>query len=105
MDKGRQYNRHWGWLNRWSINEYGDTIQGQRTALNTRKNYYHKPQFSLRDFWVVNDKLHISNIAYASIGKGGGTRLDGQTSNYDNEGQLNLQPIYDENMAYDRPSI
>ena len=99
MDKGRQYNKHWGWLNRWSINEYGDTIQGQRTALNTRKNYYHKPQFSLRDFWVVNDKLHISNIAYASIGKGGGTRLDGQTSNYDNEGQLNLQPIYDENMG------
>ena len=98
MDKGRQYNRHWGWLNRWSVNEIGDTIQGNRIALNTRKNYYHKPQFSLRDFWAVNDKLHISNIAYASIGKGGGTRLDGQTSNYDNEGQLNLQPIYDENI-------
>jgi len=99
MDKGRQYNRHWGWLNRWSLNENGDTIKGERIALNTRKNYYHKPQFSLRDFWAVNDKLHISNIAYASIGNGGGTRLDGQTSNYDEEGQLNLQPIYDENIA------
>lgn len=99
LDKGIRYNKHWGWLNRWTINENGDTIQGENLALNTSKNYYHKPQFSLRDFWAVNEKLHISNIAYASIGKGGGTRLDGQTSNYDENGQLNLQPIYDENMG------
>ena len=32
MDKGRQYNRHWGWLNRWSINENGDTIQGSKNS-------------------------------------------------------------------------
>ena len=97
MDKGRRYNKHWGYLNRWSLNSNGDTIHCKREPLNTRKNYYHKPQFSLRDFWSVNDKLHISNIIYASIGHGGGTRLDGQSSSFDEDGQLNLQPIYDQN--------
>ena len=97
MDKGRRYNKHWGYINRWSLNSNGDTIHCEREPLNTRKNYYHKPQFSLRDFWSVNDKLHISNIIYASIGHGGGTRLDGQSSSFDEDGQLNLQPIYDQN--------
>ena len=32
MDKGRQYNRHWGWLNRWILNENGDTIQGSKNS-------------------------------------------------------------------------
>jgi hypothetical protein len=29
----------------------------------------------LKDFWKVNDKLSISNLAYVSIGRGGGTRI------------------------------
>ena len=100
LNKGLRYNKHWGWLNRWTINENGDTIHVEKEALNTAKNYYHKPQFSLRDFWAVNDKFHVSNIVYASIGTGGGTRLDGQTSSYDTDGQLNLQPLYDENTSF-----
>jgi hypothetical protein len=38
-------------------------------------NYYNTPQFTLKDFWKVSKKLSISNLAYASIGRGGGTAL------------------------------
>ena len=41
-----------------------------------RQNKYHKPLFSLRHSWRVSDKLYISNMAYASYGCGGGTRLE-----------------------------
>ena len=67
VNKGIAYNKHWGYLNRWTINASGDTIHAKET-LNTKQNYYHKPQFSLRDFWTVNDKFYVSNIFYASIG-------------------------------------
>ena len=95
-NKGIQYNKHWGNIDRWTISSSGDTVHFRET-LNTKQNYYHKPQFSLRDFWTVNDKLQISNIAYASIGQGGGTGLSGNTNNYDDQGQYNLQEAYDQN--------
>ena len=66
-------------------------------TINSKKNYFHKPQFSLRDFWAVNDKLYISNIAYASIGNGGGTNLSGNNNNLDINGQDNFQEAYDFN--------
>ena len=37
-------------------------------------NFYHKPQITLKDFWKVNEKLSWSNIAYLSVGTGGGVR-------------------------------
>ncbi len=95
-DKGIGYNKHWGNLNRWELDSNGDTINNIET-LNTKKNYYHKPQFSLRDFWAVSDKFYISNIAYASIGNGGGTSLSGNSDNYDEDGQYNFQEAYDFN--------
>lgn len=58
-DKGRRFNEHWGLLD-------GD-------LLNARTNYYHKPQFSLRHSWQANNRLYWSNVAYLSIGRGGGT--------------------------------
>jgi iron complex outermembrane receptor protein len=96
VNKGIQFNKHWGYLDRWSLQNNGDTIHN-REVLNTKQNYYHKPQFSLRDFWTVSDKFYISNILYASIGKGGGTSISG--SNYDPNGQYDLQTIYDGNLA------
>ncbi len=62
-DKGRKFNQHWG---------YRD---GQ--LVNSRKNYYHKPQFNLRHSWQASDELYWSNIAYLSLGNGGGTADDG----------------------------
>jgi hypothetical protein len=97
VNKGIAYNKHWGYLDRWTIDSNGDTIHAKET-LNTKQNYYHKPQFSLRDFWTVNDKFYVSNIFYASIGKGGGTGLSGNTNNYDTDGQYNLQEAYDGNV-------
>ncbi len=97
INKGISYNKHWGYLDRWTLAN-GDTLHAHET-LNPKKNYYHKPQFSLRDFWTVNDKLHFSNTAYLSIGNGGGTGLSGNTDNYDEYGQYNLQDAYDFNMS------
>ncbi|CAI8203180.1 MAG: Ferric enterobactin receptor [Cryomorphaceae bacterium] len=98
VNKGIAYNKHWGYLDRWTINSSGDTIHNNET-LNTKQNYYHKPQFSLRDFWTVNDKFYVSNILYASIGQGGGTGLSGSnTNNYDENGQYNLQEAYNTNV-------
>ncbi len=59
INKGRRFNEHWGMLN------------GE--LLNTRENFYHKPQFSLKHSWQANNRLFWSNVAYLSIGKGGGT--------------------------------
>ena len=95
LNKGIQYNKHWGYLDRWSLSSNGDTIHNRGT-LNTRQNYYHKPQFSLRDFWTVNDKFYVSNTLYASIGHGGGTR--GEEIGEIN-GQQDLQTAYDANVG------
>ncbi|MDA9898398.1 TonB-dependent receptor, partial [Flavobacteriales bacterium] len=101
-NKGINYNKHWGNLNRWELGSNGDTIANTET-LNSKKNYYHKPQFSLRDFWAVNEKLYISNILYASIGQGGGTNLSGNTNNLDANGQYNFQDAYDFNKTNINP--
>ena len=45
----------------------------------------------------MSDKLYISNIAYISIGQGGGTNLSGNTNNLDSLGQYNFQDAYDFN--------
>ena len=65
-DMGIRYNQHWGYV----TNE-----AGEREILNERRNFYNKPQITLKDFWSVNDKLSISNLAYLSIGRGGGTSI------------------------------
>ncbi|MCX8482874.1 MAG: TonB-dependent receptor plug domain-containing protein, partial [Crocinitomicaceae bacterium] len=76
-NRGIRYNEHWGYV---SNNSNLTTAKGndERTILNERLNYYNKPQITLKDFWQVNKKLSVSNLLYASIGRGGGTKL----SNY-----------------------
>ncbi len=80
IDRGRRFNEHWGYRD-------GEVF-------NTRKNYYHKPQFSLRHSWQANEKLFWSNIAYLSIGNGGGT-APGSSS----DGAQSLQRL--DNGLYD----
>lgn len=62
---GIRHNQHWGY--------YTDD-NGKQQIKNERKNYYHKPQITLKDFWKVNEKLSWSNMAYISIGRGGGVQ-------------------------------
>ena len=76
-DKGRRYNDAWGYRD-------GEIF-------NTRKNYYHKPQFSLRHSWQASDKLFWSNVAYLSIGNGGGTARDGVSIDRDENDQLDIE--------------
>lgn len=65
FDQGIRFNQHWGYR----------TENGKREILNERLNFYSKPQLTLKDFWKVNEKLSISNMAYFSIGRGGGTAI------------------------------
>ncbi len=40
-------------------------------------NFYHKPQASLNHYWNIDDNTLWTNVLYASIGRGGGRRVDG----------------------------
>jgi len=65
-DNGIRHNSQWGY--------YTDK-NGKQQVKNAALNFYNKPQITLKDFWIVNEKLSISNLAYMSIGRGGGTRI------------------------------
>jgi iron complex outermembrane receptor protein len=95
IDKGVKYNAHWGYLDRWSLNSSGDTIFNGREKVSGKLNYYHKPQFTIKDTWSVSDKLYISNLVYLSIGKGGGTGIEGEKITDD--GYIDFQQMYDNN--------
>lgn len=91
MDKGIRFNQHWGF----KTNE-----DGKKVILNERLNYYHKPQITLKDFWTVNKKISISNIAYMSIGRGGGTRLSNSSGIlYTKDGHINWDEIIKSNQV------
>ncbi|MEY3397899.1 MAG: hypothetical protein RL220_493 [Bacteroidota bacterium] len=102
---GIGYNPHVG-----PLTEY-DVVNNQRVGetfterFNERKNYYHKPQFSLKDVWNIDDFSFLSTTVYLSIGNGGGTRLDQfpQRSSYLPNGDLNVQAMYDVNSGLTPP--
>ena len=102
VNMGLRYNPNWGYLSKAYITP-SDTIYPQAEPFSTANNFYHKPMFSLRDFWSVNDKLYISNILYLSLGDGGGNSFS-TTPSYDPvTGQQNLQVQYNSNMNLVRP--
>lgn len=89
-DRGLQFNQHWGYI----------TEDGKQKVKNERLNYYHKPQITLKDFWTVNQKLSISNIAYMSIGRGGGTRLSNSSGIiYKEDGTIDWDAIVKTNQV------
>jgi len=99
FDYGLAYNRFWGYLNRFTVNENGDTIYDGEKRIATQKNYYHKPQFTLKHSWSISEKLYWSTTAYASLGFGGGV---GSSSSFplDSEsGQYNIQAAYNANYT------
>jgi iron complex outermembrane receptor protein len=92
-DKGFAYNPYWGYLDRYTIANGAKVSNGQE-VVNTRTNYYHKPQINFNDLWQVNDRLFISTVAYASYGNGGGS------SGFNAITGLNgVQAVYDANYA------
>ena len=83
---GLRYNQHAGIRN-------GEII-------NTRRNFYHKPQISLRHSWNPSDNFYLSNVAYVSIGTGGGVRTRGSLFGNDDRlenGLLDLDEVYRQN--------
>ena len=97
VNMGLRYNPNWGYLSRAYITDT-DTIYPNSEPLSTANNYYHKPMFSLRDFWNVNEKLYISNILYLSIGSGGGRSISPTPSVDTLTDQQNIQKAYNSNM-------
>ncbi len=102
IDQGIGFNRNWGYLRRTRDNP---DAEAKKFFMN--RNDYFKPMFYLKDFWSISDKLTVYNIAYASIGRGGGisgiTEQDGTgyTMNYDDAtGQADIQSRYDANTTY-----
>jgi iron complex outermembrane recepter protein len=88
---GIRFNQHWG---------YQTNSNGKKEILNERLNFYSKPQFTLKDFWTVNDKLSISNIAYVSIGRGGGTSIFNSSALLrDSSGLINWDLVIKENQV------
>ncbi len=82
-NEGLRFNQHWG------------TLNGEK--INTRRNYYHKPQFSLRHSYNGGSKFFLSNVAYLSIGNGGGTGTFG-SFDQDSTGQIDLNKAYESNI-------
>jgi iron complex outermembrane recepter protein len=105
---GIRYNSNWGHVNRWTERDAeGNPIYLTDTEnLSQSKNYYFKPQLSLRYFWRVNDRFYWSNILYASIGNGGGT-TNYRTNSAGSPGSstfpyLTSDGLIDYQSAYDR---
>ncbi len=90
-NRGFRHNEFWGNYTK---------ANGEVVTLYERENYYNKPQFTLKDFWQVNDKFYVSNIAYMSIGNGGGTGIKNNPG-LDSNGQLDAQFIYNSNTSGD----
>ncbi len=91
-NKGLRYNREWGYLTRTR-----NIDNPEQEILSTRTNFYHKPVFNLKHFWSMNDKMALSTIVYASIGKGGGTRERGNLI-FNEQGQVNWDTLYQTNI-------
>jgi len=90
VNMGRKYNQHYGY--------YTDE-KGKKKLKAERRNYYHKPQFTLRDFWKVNDKLSWTNTAYVSIGRGGGERMQNTGSlRYGNDNAIDWDQVIRNNQ-------
>ncbi len=87
---GRRYNQHYGYI---PVAGVGDSV-----VLNERSNYYHKPQITLRDFWKISNRMSWTNVLYASIGRGGGTRARNPSALiYNEERTIDWVQIIDNN--------
>jgi iron complex outermembrane recepter protein len=83
-DQGLKFNSHIGIL--------------KEEEVNTRQNFYHKPQFNLRHSWKVNQRLHLSNLVYLSIGRGGGVAPMSSMPRREEDGLINLDSVYNTNI-------
>lgn len=94
-NNGLKYNLHWGNIQRWKLAN-GDTILPETETLTEQLNFYHKPQITLKHFFAPHRNFSWSNIAYLSLGNGGGTSNFG-TVPTNASGQYDYQKSYNAN--------
>lgn len=84
-----KYNQHWG---------YNSNNGDMGNISSERQNFYHKPVANLNWDWTISDATNLSTVAYASIGRGGGTGPRGngriRTEDPDGDGPLGGQIDY-----------
>ncbi len=92
QEKGRDFNQNYAPV---STSYNGQQAVGDRTfdrheedILNSRENFYHKPQVNLNWYLDISDQLRLSTIAYYSGGTGGGTGTYGDVYAQDANGQV-----------------
>ncbi len=91
-NRGLRYNPFWGSLHR---NRFDKNAEEE--IFSSRVNSYFKPIFNLKHLWTPNQKFGLSNIVYASFGRGGGTAITSSPAGSD--GQLDMQKLYTENTT------
>ncbi|MGB9701548.1 MAG: TonB-dependent receptor [Candidatus Kapaibacteriota bacterium] len=64
--------------------------------INTRSNYFHKPQMNLNWFWKFSDVTSLTSVFYYSIGRGGGSAPSGIA--WDSLGRSDIQGAYNFNI-------
>lgn len=102
---GINYNPDLGYLTRYNfVNGQRTNVQAQE-QFNGRLNFFHKPQFSFKDVYTIDEKTFISTVAYASFGRGGGTRWNSNitANDYLPDGTVNMQAFYDANVGAKPP--
>ena len=68
-------------------------------VVNEKVNFFHKPQFNLTHSYNPSEKISWTNVAYMSIGKGGGTSMKNQTARDTVDGLIKMQAVYDYNST------
>ena len=78
---GREFNQNWQEVDKnydgkqyWAMySKHKNSDRHAKDFLNSRENYFHKPQINLNWYLNLNDKMRLSSIFYFSGGHGGGT--------------------------------
>ncbi len=112
-DRGRYYNQHWGQYEDYQLQgnplpppfeNFAESFEiaqrGELKNVYERVNFYHKPQFVLRDFWQIHSNLSVATSAYLSIGRGGGTQLRSRSGlGETGAGLINFQEFRDNQIT------
>ena len=91
-EAGMEFNQNWApvdpsyvgkqWWNGQMHDRYSPNF------INSRENFYYKPQLNLNWFTKLNEQLNVYSILYYSGGKGGGTGTYGKVYQKDANGKL-----------------
>ncbi len=89
---GSSFNQNWSPINssyegeQWLGSKLGDRKDSD--FMNTRENFYHKPQVNLNWYSQLSSKMSLFTTVYYSGGQGGGTGTIGKMYRRDGNGEL-----------------